>query len=496
MSHEAPQLHDDRSRAGRQLLAMLAMSVPIVINNVSRTIMGFVDFAMVSQLGTTAQAAITPAVLLMYCVLGIGMGTAIAVNTFSSQSLGRGRAHDAAGYAWQGVILGALFGLMTLPLVAAAPWGIRLFGHAADVQALETRYMKWALLSAGPSMIAYALTQFFIGVHRPWIGCTATISANLFNILANWLLIFGHWGFPRLGISGAALGTVCATSLQCLVLLGFYWSPPFRRAFATHQSLGWSWAKASGVLRVGLPTGAHFGLDILSWTVFVGLVVGRRFGTEQLAATNIIFQYLHLSFMPAVGIGVALCAMTGKAIGRRDLDLAIRQTYTATAICMSYMGLCGLVFFLARVPLVELFNSEPAVVAIGAKLFICAAVFQIFDGLGIAAMNALRGAGDTFWPSVYNAVLIWSILIGGGLAVGRLWPNGGALGPWIMATTYIILIGLTFWGRFARGSWRKIDIFAGAEPRLASMTAAAWSGSDRDLVPSEAVARSPVVSEE
>jgi MATE family multidrug resistance protein len=208
-----------------------------------------------------------------------------------------------------------------------------------------------------------------------------------------------------------------------------------------------------------MPTGAHFLVDISSWALFVSVVIGTRFGTEQLAATNIIFQYLHLSFMPAVGIGIALAAMTGKAIGRRDFALAERQVRHATAVCMGYMGACGLVFLLARHPLMALMTEDPVVAGVGVSLFIWAALFQVFDGLGIAAMNALRGAGDTFAPSVYNALLEWTILIGGGFLVGWLWPAGGAIGPWMMATVYIIVVGLVLWTRFARGGWREINIF-------------------------------------
>jgi len=385
-----------------------------------------------------------------------------AVNTFASQCLGRGRPSDAAAYAWQGVILGLFFGLLCLPGVFAVPWLTGQLGHAPAVREQENAYVRWAMLSAGPTMVSYALTQFFVGVHRPWLGCVATVAANAFNVLANWLLIFGHAGCPRMGISGAALGTVLATVVQCGILLWFYWSAQFRRTYATHRQIGWCRRKAAGVLRVGMPVGAQFGMDILSWTVFVAVVVGRLFGTAHLAASNIVFQYLHLSFMPAVGIGVALCAMTGKAIGRGDIELAKRQTYHATAVCMAYMGLCGVVFFFARTPLVKLFNSDPVVISIGAQLFVLAAVFQVFDGLGIAAMNALRGAGDTFWPSTYVAVLTWMVLIGGGLAAGVAWPEAGSVGPWLMATAYIILVGMALWVRFLRGHWRKMDIFGPA----------------------------------
>lgn len=443
----------------RVLTAIIAMSLPVVINNVSRTAMNFVDFAMVSKLGLGALAAITPAMTLLYCIIGLGLGTTVAVTTFASQSLGRDRPLDAATYAWQAVVLGVLFGLLTLPLISFASAITGVFGHAENVHRFEVDYFQWALLSAGPTAVAYALTHFFVAVHRPWLGCVATIIANAFNVLADWVLIFGHWGFPEMGIKGAAVATTLATVLQCAILLAMFWSRSFRREYATHRAMRLDRQKLAGILRVGVPIGVQFAIDIASWTAFVAFVIGTRFGTVQLAATNIVFQCLHISFMPAIGIGTALSAMVGKSIGRRDHDLAARQTRWATALCMGYMGLCGLFFLVGRYPLLAIFTDNTAVIEVGAVLFICAAIFQAFDGLGISAMNALRGAGDAFWPALYASVLTWGVQIGGGLLIGTYWPSIGAVGPWMMCTVYIIVLGIVLWRRFGRGDWRRVDIF-------------------------------------
>lgn len=459
MSQATIRVDESPATGGRVLAAIVAMSLPVVINNVSRTTMNFVDFAMVSRLGLGALAAITPAMTLLYCIIGLGLGTTVAVTTFASQSLGRGRPEDAAKYAWQAVVLGVLFGVLTLPLMSLASAITGIFGHAPDVHRFEVDYFQWALLSTGPTAVAYALTHFFVAVHRPWLGCVATIIANAFNIVADWVLIFGHWGFPEMGIKGAAIATTLATVVQCIILMAMFWSRPFRAQYGTHRSMRIEREKFAGILRIGVPIGVQFAIDIASWTAFVAFVIGSRFGTVQLAATNIVFQCLHISFMPAIGIGTALSAMVGKSIGRRDHDLAARQSRWATALCMGYMGVCGLVFLLGRHGLLSIFTNDPAVIEIGMVLFIWAAVFQVFDGLGISAMNALRGAGDAFWPSVYAGVLTWTVQIGGGLAIGSLWPAVGAAGPWMMCTVYIIVVGVVLWRRFGRGHWRRIDIF-------------------------------------
>jgi len=177
------------------------------------------------------------------------------------------------------------------------------------------------------------------------------------------------------------------------------------------------------------------------------------------AAANIALQYMHLSFMPAVGFGTAVCSVVGHAIGQKRPDLALRRARLGMMLNGLYMGLIGLLFLIARTPLMQLLSADPAVIRIGAGVLIWAAIFQVFDAAGITYMNALRGAGDTRWPAIVVALHCWVILGGGGYALAALWPGLGFHGPWMMCTLYIILLGLALWRRFVHGEWRRIDLF-------------------------------------
>jgi MATE family multidrug resistance protein len=119
---------------------------------------------------------------------------------------------------------------------------------------------------------------------------------------------------------------------------------------------------------------------------------------------------------------------------------------------------CGLLFFIFRRHLIELFSDDPKVIAIGATMLIFAAIYQLFDAMYIVYYGALRGAGDTFVPAVATAVLCWSITVGGGYAVARYLPQFGPAGPWTLATTYGAILGLFISLRFARGGWRRIHL--------------------------------------
>jgi MATE family multidrug resistance protein len=439
------------------------MSIPTVVITTSRTVVGFTDLAMVSRLGTEAAAALLPANLAIFVLIGLGMGGASAVNTFASQSLGRGRPTDGALYAVQSILISLVFGLAALPLIPFVPGVIAWFGHAPEVLRLETEYASIGLLSVAPSVGAVALGYYFIGIHQPRISMYASLFEVVANFAGNYVLIFGKFGFPELGVAGCAWSTVLASSSRIGLMLLWFWTARFRREFGTGRALRIDMPKMVGLVRVGWPVGVSFALEIVCWTVFTNVLVGR-FGTVHLAANNFVFQYLHISFMPAVGIGMALSAVVGKAVGQGDYRLAAHRSHLGTALCVGWMGTCGTAFLVFREPLMSLWTDDAEVISLGMKLMICCAIFQVFDGLGIASTSALRGAGDTFRPGLYNALYSWVVMILGGWLVTRLAPQWTSVGPWVMASAFIILVALTLWIRFLRGSWKKIDLFGEGQP--------------------------------
>jgi len=214
-----------------------------------------------------------------------------------------------------------------------------------------------------------------------------------------------------------------------------------------------------GMLRVGGPTALQWLMDIGSWLVFLAVIM-PPLGVKAVAASNIGLQFMHLSFMPAVGIGIALCSQVGFAIGEKRPDRAELQSRVAMRMTGTFMGAVGLLFVLAGGPLIRLFNTDPDVVAAGRLVLIGAAVFQVFDAMSITYMNALRGAGDTRWPAMVVFVCCWGIFVGGGVLVSRFLPGLGVLGPWGMCAVYIVLLGLALRWRWKRGRWRSIRLFA------------------------------------
>ncbi|MCH8242899.1 MAG: MATE family efflux transporter [Planctomycetes bacterium] len=451
---------DRRTVRRGELRNVIAMAVPVVITTSSRALMDVADYVMITNLDSTdAQAAMLPAQMIMWCYIVLGLGIVSLVNTFASQSMGRKQWHDCSAFAWQGIYVAAIVGVIGVAARPLLPGIIDLFEHEESVRILELAYAKVSMFTVGPTLSAAALGWFFIGIHRPWVTMWSVIEANVVNVVVSLVLIFGWLGFEPMGIAGAAWGTLAGVVYRTLRLLLTMTTPAMDRQYGARQTWRPNWSKMKDLLRTGLPCGLHWISEVLAWTLFVSVLIGHKFGTAHLVATNTVWQFLRLSFMPSAGVGNALTALVGKSIGAGDPDRAIRETRIAAVITLVYMGGIGLIYAVFRRELIMLFNTDPEVVDIGASIMICAAVFQLFDALGITYVSALRGAGDTFIPSMMFIVGSWVIILGGGWTATRLFPQLQSLGPWIAASSFIVVTGVLLWYRWHSRKWMRIDLF-------------------------------------
>jgi MATE family multidrug resistance protein len=210
------------------------------------------------------------------------------------------------------------------------------------------------------------------------------------------------------------------------------------------------------LVTIGVPGGFQTVAEVVAWFLFCVWVM-NRFGQAAVTANNYMMQYMKVSFMPAFGLSAAVTALVGRYLGMGRLDLARHRAHLGFKVTVTYMLLCGACFFLGRNLLISLFSDDPDVIRIGGILLTFAAVYQLFDGLYIIYIGALRGAGDTFWPATVTAILCWTIVVGGGATVGFLAPQWGPTAPWVFASLYGLILGVYLFARFSRGEWRAID---------------------------------------
>jgi MATE family multidrug resistance protein len=382
-----------------------------------------------------------------------------SLNTFVSQSFGRGERAACSSYFWQMVYMGLIYCLVTAAILwPAAPLIFRIMGQPAGVAEMEVIYFRIMLYAHIAAVVNWASNQFFMGIHRPLVTMLSALCGQAVNIAANCVLIFGRFGLPAMGIAGAGWGTLVGISVSSLINLAVFLSRPMNRAFGSRETLSPDLTKMRELLAVGLPAGVGLVVNVALWGIMLSALVGR-FGKEALAATNAVLSYTSLSAMPIVGIAAALTAAVGKAIGAGRKDLAIRQTRLCLKIGLAYMGFVGVCFFFLRDLLMAFWSQDPDVIATGSQILILAALYQVFHAARIIYIGALRGAGDTMWPAAVAGIGLIAIVGFGGVLIARLVPSLGAMGPWMAATISIIAVGLATGWRFTHGRWMTIDLF-------------------------------------
>jgi MATE family multidrug resistance protein len=213
---------------------------------------------------------------------------------------------------------------------------------------------------------------------------------------------------------------------------------------------------------------------MICWALFMTVLAGG-FGSEHMTAGWAAMRFVHISFMPAVGLSTAATSLVGKHVGEKNLDAAARSAHITVGMAVLWMGACALGFVLFRHELTNVFidadtaaESAARIRAIGAGIFICASIFQLLDAVGIVYTGALRGAGDTLFPGIATVVLSWVVIIGGGIVMTRVAPQLESIGPWLAATAYIVLLGIVLAIRFERGGWRKLHLMHDAAAESAT----------------------------
>lgn len=507
----APEHQPGQSESGG-LLELLRIALPTIATMMSVTVMQWVDARMVAQIGPEPHyvAAQGNGGMAHWLILSAFFGGTTVINTYVSQNVGAGKPGEASRYAWAGVWMGLLYwpvmllGALVVPTIYSGSFeigGVTIgMGHTGELLRLEVLYAQILMAGAILKLSTKGITEFFFGVHRPIVVTVSVVAGNITNVVANYVLIFGRvslpgWAWsegvfegidgalPAMGVVGAAIGTLIGTLVESAIQVLVFLAPGCARAFGTRRT--WrSWTgPAKEIIGLGWPAGLMMVNEMFCWWFLMVYLLGAAGAAEARASgagdeasvthaaelSNAVgwigLRYMHMAFMPTVGLSIAITAIVGKYMGKKRADLAERRTWLALSVALAYMGLCAVAFVVFSDGLIGQFiddgatDSERAeILELGGRVMIAAALFQLADALGIMLIGALRGAGDTKWPGMVTVVLSWVVLSAGGLATVHLTPQFGSLGPWAAAAAYIIALGLAMLWRFMRGPWRTIEL--------------------------------------
>jgi MATE family multidrug resistance protein len=404
-----------------------------------------------------------------FALISFGFGVLMLVNTLVSQNFGRKDYTECGRYLWQGIWWAILFALLILPLIPLMPRVFAMLGHEPNLVRLESAYFKVVIAASMTKLVATAIGDFLLAINRPNAVMIAAVIGVIFNTTAGWYLMLAPFG-PRLGVTGAAWAQNVGLAVELSILIGFVVQPAVRKMF---NVLDWKprWPQMKLLLKLGTPSGLQTVTDVLAWSLFLAMVIGK-FGTDALAANNYMFRFMMVSFMPCFGLSAAVTALVGRYIGARDPATAAQRAHLGFKVAALYMLGCGLLYFVFRGPLMGWFTKDPNVLSLGMTLMIFAALYQLFDAMYIIYNGALRGAGDTFIPSIVVGVAVWVFMLGGGYLIARFRPQWGVAGPWTLATFYGVFLSIFMVLRFRKVIWSAVPSTTDPEPSPAENASA------------------------
>ena len=318
------------------------------------------------------------------------------------------------------------------------------------IETLARPYLAAVTWSMAP-LLAYAAARRYLqglGLVRPI--SFALVTANLVNVAANWALIYGHLGFPAMGVRGAAVATVLSRVYMCAVLASAIVFSAGRPALVAAMRAGIQRRWLRRLLSLGVPAATQITLEV---GVFAAAtVLAGRLDPVALASHQVALNIVSVLFMVPLGVASSGAVRVGHAVGGRDADGAGRAGWSAIAVVFAFMSLSAIVLISFPRLLISGFSTDASVLQLGTRLLAVAALFQLFDGLQVVATGNLRGLGDTRTPVVWNVVGHWvlGLPIAWWLCFRMEW---GIVGLWVGLATGLTLCGIVLVGVWHRRSW-------------------------------------------
>jgi MATE family multidrug resistance protein len=403
---------------------------------------------MVGRVGKEAMGAVSVGGVLFYTVALFGMGMMLGLDTLVSQAFGGGRTADCHRSLINALWLAAALA----PALMLAQWMwmplLTTFGVNPAVLRETRRYLEALLWSTPPLLVYAAFRRYLQGMNQVKPVMFALISANAVNALVNWMLIFGHWGAPALGVAGAGWATVASRIYMAAVLVSYaLWWNARRGTGLWRAPLCPSLERMRALVALGAPAALQIVIEIGVFALVTTLI--GKLDATSLAAHQIAINAVSFSFMVPLGLGSAAAVRVGQAVGRGDWEGAASAGWAAIGLGVSIMAGFALLFIGAPRLIGRMFTNDVQVIDAAIGLLALAALFQLFDGAQGVATGALRGAGNTRIAAVTHLVGYWLVGLPSGywLCFSARW---GAAGLWAGLCAALILIGIILAGAWAR----------------------------------------------
>ncbi len=432
---------------------LIRLAIPVVLSQIGQVTVSLVDNIMVGHAGTLELAASAFANNVFIIGMFFGMGITYGLTPLVGKAYGNNEPVKVLQWLKNGLFTHFLAGAALTMVMLGIYFLLPFMGQEPDILRLAKPYYLLLCASYLPFMLFFSIKQFFEGIGNTRIAMNITLTTNVINIILNYLLIFGKFGFPEMGLVGAGIGTfVSRLAMPLMYMMIIFRKPQFRSVFAKARAQVLSKKRVVSLLNIGLPIGFQIIVEVSTFSV--GAVMMGWHGETPLAAHQVAIGLASFTYMISLGISQATTIRVSHQLGQHDIRSVRMATYASTHLVLIFMSVMGLIFILAKDYLPLIFTTDQAVIEIASTLLIVAAIFQVFDGLQVIMLSALRGMADVKIPMLIAFAAYMLV----GLPVSYVFSftlNAGPIGIWYGYLAGLGLAGVLFFFRFRQNVSEK-----------------------------------------
>ncbi|MFM8565748.1 MAG: MATE family efflux transporter [Bacteroidota bacterium] len=410
------------------------LALPVVAGQVGHIAASVADSVMVGRLGTVPLAAVSLANSILSVPLVFGIGMAYGLTPLVAHAHGQRRSAKGQQLFKNALAVNLAAAVLMTVMAFALAWGAEQTGQDPRVVEAYRPYFLVVSLSYVPFMLFMAGKQYLEGMGDTKIPMRLSLIGNSLNIVLNALLIYGWFGFPEWGMTGAGIATLIA---RLYMAAGMYW---FLVRKGRINAEVWASARITvhrvwALLKLGVPTGFQYIFEVSAFAISAWII--GTYGATALAAHQVAISLASISYMAATGLGAAATIRIGQFLGQRDHASARNAATSLFGLTVLFMTFTGLLFLFGRNVFPFLYTDSDEVAQLAGQLLVVATLFQISDGMQATALGALRGIQDVKIPTLFTFVAYYVFALPLEWVIGT-YVGAGAVGVWVA-----LAVGLT-----------------------------------------------------
>lgn len=435
----------------------LAIAIPAILSQLGQGVVMLADSVMVGNLGTNELAAASFAGAVIIVGYLFALGVSFGATPLIGREYSSGKYARASSLFQNSILLDLAVILLVSGILFVLSFFLDRMGQEPEVSRLARPYFLWLVASLPPLFIFQSFKQFMEGLGNTKIAMVITLISNALNILLNYLFIFGKFGFPELGVTGAGVATfVARLSMPLMFYAVFLYKRSYYRYFRFFRMKAFSLSELYALGKMGMPIG--FQMLVETSTFALSAVIVGWFGAVSLASHQIAMNLSSLTFMMASGISAATTIRVSHQMGVNDYPSMRKAGFASMHLCAFENLFFALLMIVFRREIPLAFTSDPAVVDLSEILLVMCAIYQLADGLQVVALGALRGMGDVEAPMRISVICYILVSLPVAYVFGVL-LDWGATGVWLGFIVSLNLAAVLLIARFLKSSARMIGGF-------------------------------------